>query len=65
MSSSSEPGAEKCVQCGVVTPLDEIIFNEPDEENTQYGWLVGTCPACRGDMRVSYDRVSRDLTSRP
>ncbi len=47
-----------------MTPLGEIIFNEPDEENTQYGWLMGVCPKCDNDLKVSYERVTRDLASR-
>jgi Zn finger protein HypA/HybF involved in hydrogenase expression len=64
MSHPSQPAVEECTQCGAMTPLGEIIFNEPDEENTQYGWLMGVCPKCDNDLKVSYERVTRDLASR-
>ena len=64
MSRSSEPEVAKCAHCGAVNLLGEIIFTEPEEENTQYGWLVGVCPSCKGDLKVSYDRVARDLAAR-
>jgi hypothetical protein len=64
MPERDEP-VEECAQCGTVTPLGEIAFSEPDDEqNTQYGWLAGVCPKCEGQMPVSYDRIKILLARR-
>lgn len=65
MPDSSDALVEECALCGTVTPLGEIVFAEPDEnQNTQYGWIAGVCPKCEGQIQVSFDRIKILMANR-
>lgn len=54
-----------CTHCGASLVLSTIVFDEPDEDSdTQYGWLVGKCPSCSGDLEVEFAQVRTLLDSK-
>ena len=53
----------RCARCEQVYLVADLSFPEPDDDtNTQFGWLVASCPDCSADVQVPYDRVTSQLT---
>lgn len=64
-SETEDPGFDptlvdpiRCEACDSNWLVSDVEFPEPEADtNTQFGWLAATCPGCRADLRVSWDRI--------
>ena len=59
----SASGQVTCSACGAHFPFEEMTPEapeEPEEQNTQFGWLVaGRCPSCGAEVELTLAEVQR------
>jgi hypothetical protein len=43
-----------CSNCDSSLLVTDLVFPEPEvSANTQFSWLVATCPRCAADLHIS------------
>lgn len=59
MSDDPNTDLVHCTECKSPHFVADLEFPEPDDDtNTQFGWLVATCPVCKADLKVGLDKVT-------